>query len=105
MPRVRAMVSALTGAALVLEMARDNPARGNRRIHGELTGLDCKSRTVNGAADPQGRGHRPSATAVRADLAGVLARPDQPRPWGARAAGRGLTAISRTVRGPRDARV
>ncbi len=28
--------------ALVLEMARDNPAWGYRRIHGELTGLDYK---------------------------------------------------------------
>lgn len=28
--------------ALVLEMARDNPGRGYRRIHGELTGLDTR---------------------------------------------------------------
>jgi hypothetical protein len=28
--------------ALVLEMARDNPPRGYRRIHGELTGLGYK---------------------------------------------------------------
>jgi putative transposase len=56
---------------LVLEMARDNPSWGYRRIHGELIGLGAQARAVHGVADPQERGHRPRPPAIRAVLAGV----------------------------------
>ena len=39
-----------------------------------------QARAVDGVADPQGRGHRPRAHAVRADLAGVPGRPGQDDP-------------------------
>ena len=43
--------------ALVLEMARDNPGWGYRRIHGELTILGHKLAPSTCGIDPQGRGH------------------------------------------------
>lgn len=60
--------------ALVLEMARDDPGWGYRRIHGELTGLGY---TIGASTvwqilpDPPRRGHRPRPAAVRAYLACV----------------------------------
>ena len=56
-PLCRAPWTGASVRALVLEMARDNPGWGYRRIHGELTGLGLQARAVNGVADPQGRGH------------------------------------------------
>jgi putative transposase len=63
--------------ALVLEMARDNPGWGYRRIHGELVGLGCKLAPSTVWQIPQGRRHRPRAHAVRADLAGLPGCPGE----------------------------
>ena len=43
--------------ALVLDMARDNPGWGYRRIHGELTGLGCPLAPSTVWQILKGRGH------------------------------------------------
>src|SRR5262249_186546 len=70
--------------ALVLEMARDNPGWGYRRIHGQLARLGDKGGGGDGVGDPQRRGHRSRAHPVRAVLAGVPGCPGEDHP------GRGL---------------
>lgn len=57
--------------ALVLEMARDNPGWGYRRIHGELAGLGYKLALSTVWQILKDAGHRPCAQAVRAGLAGI----------------------------------
>ncbi len=56
-------------------------ARSDRAKDAEIL-LLRHAGAVDGVADPQGRGHRPGAHAVRAELAGVLGRAGQDDPGG-----------------------
>jgi hypothetical protein len=67
--------------ALVLEMARDNPGWGYRRIHGELAGLGHKLAPSTVWQILKDVGIDPATPAVRGDLADVPGSPgeDDPR--------------------------
>ena len=63
--------TAQTVRALVLEMARDNPGWGYRRIHGELVGLGYKLAPSTVWQILKDAGIDPAPETDRADLAGV----------------------------------
>ena len=67
---------------LVLEMARENPGWGYRRIHGELVGLGHKVAASTVWQILKRCGHRPHSRTVRAVLADVPGGSGQDDPGG-----------------------